>query len=141
MPTKVPRDSLSSGELRFAGSASLSDSFSSRCREALTTAVERLATVSHLLLVTGGRYEIYVQAHRVDTPCRRCRSVRSMAANLCPRASASGEGRGSGTREARPRLAAGLLPVETWRLPLAIGPLGAPSGQARNVGLSTLAPH
>ena len=100
-----------------------------------------LANVSHLSRVTGGRHEAHLQAHRVDNSGLCHRGIRSLGTtqDVCPRRSAAGEGRGSdrGTRT-RLCLAARLLPVETWRLLLETGRLGAPSGEACDVGFSSL---
>jgi hypothetical protein len=101
------------------------------------TACRRLADVSHRRLVTGGRYEAHLQAHRVDNPSHPSRGVRDMGAtqDLCSRCPACCQGRGSGTRaRTRLRVATRLLPVETWRLRLETGSLGASSGEACDVG-------
>ena len=102
-----------------------------------------LATVSHLVLVTGGRYEAHLQAHRVDNPCSAYRFVRGLGTkDLCPHRSASGQGPGSRTRTgAGLRLATRLLPMETWRLSLETRCLGSSSDEARHVGLSSLGTH
>src|SRR5215467_8257421 len=93
-----------------------------RCR----TTSRTLANVSHLMLVTGGRYEVHLQAHRVDTPYCTTRFVRGLGTkDLRAHRSASGQGPGSGTLAgARLCLATRLLPMETWHLPLDTGHLG-----------------
>ena len=99
-----------------------------------------MANISHLQMVTGGRYEAHLQAHRVDNPYSSPRYVRGLGTkDLCPHRSASGQGPGSGTLTgAGLCLATRLLPVETWRLPLETGHLGSSSGEACSVGLSSL---
>jgi len=59
--------------------------------------------------------------------------------DLCSRCSACCQGGGSGTRAwTRLRVATRLLPVETWRLRLETGPLGASSGEACDVGPTSM---
>src|SRR5215467_2086966 len=120
-------------------SGQLPSSWRSEAPGGARTASRRLASVWQFLLVTGGRYEVRLEAHRVDSPCRRCCCARGVGTNVSPRRSASAQGRGSWTRtRTRLRLAARILPVEKWRLRLERGRLGSSPGEACAVGTSSL---
>jgi hypothetical protein len=106
------------------------------------TASRSLANVSHVRLVTGGRYdEAHLQARRVDNPYPHGRGVRGMGTtqDLCPGRSTFAKGRSSEIRAgAWLCLAARFLPVAAWRLRLETRRLGTSSGEACDVGLSSM---